>query len=370
MKNKCICCASSKIVELESFSNLPRVSSDSKPFRSGGRIGRCNACGLVQKFVDRKFIDEITEIYGAYDMYDGDTTDQPIFINGKELTRSKILVGELAAKYAFPEYGRLLEIGAGKGAFLEEFSKYFPNWKLNSLEYDDKYIKLLKRNQNFEKNYTNIDDIDEVKFDLIVAIHTIEHLLDPVGYIKKAKKMLKDDGKMFFQVPDVANSPFDIAIADHVSHFNRQSLKQLLTRAGLHAEIQIVIPKEITAYCGGSVDVRSIIGNDFDVVQNLNYLHRIGDLIKNYSKDYELGIYGTTIAANWLSNQDRAISFYVEDDLTKVGKTLHEKMIRATQDLPVGAHVFLPFSNATNNAIIIRLANLVQAKNIKLIPLE
>ncbi len=370
MSNKCICCNSDELFELETFSTLPRVSSDSKPFRSGGKISICNECGFVQKPVNKKFIDEITEIYSHYDMYQDGAEDQPIFINGLELTRSEILVSDLIKKINLPKNGRLLEIGAGKGAFINQFIKHFPGWKVSSLEYDNKYIDYLSKNNNFEKNYIDIEEIVEIKFDLIVAIHTIEHLLDPIMYLKAAKKVLKDDGIMFFQVPDAANSPFDIAIADHVSHFSRQSFKNLLSKAGLQAEVKIVIPKEITAYCRKYAESESTVSNDFDVVQNLDYLNRIGDFINKYSKNYQIGIYGTTIAANWLSNQDREINFYIDDDENKLGKSLLGKKILGAENIPADSHVFLPFSMVTNNVIIKKLNKISHLKNIKLIPLR
>jgi SAM-dependent methyltransferase len=370
MNKTCICCNSSGLIEMDFYSSLPRVSSDSKLHKSGGKIGRCNVCGHVQKIIDTKFIGEISEIYSAYDMYSEDASDQPIFINDQEITRSKILVDDLITKWKLPQKGRLLEIGAGKGAFIYQFCKYFPEWKINSLEYDNKYIKYLDKNENFEKNYIDIDEIEYGGFDLIVSIHTIEHILDPVIYLKKAKKMLKNHGKMFFQVPDVANSPFDIVIADHVSHFSRRSFKEILTKAGLQSRIRIVIPKEITAYCSKDVVDSSIINNDYDVFQNINYLHRIGDLIKNYSSNHKVGIYGTTIAANWLTNWTGEIGFYVDDDVTKVGKKMNEKNIYEINKVPVGSHIFLPFTRSTNNIIIKKLANIIQLKKITLIPLE
>ena len=370
MNKICVCCNCGELVELERYSNLPRVSSDSKPYRSGGKIAQCNVCGLVQKIIDNNFLDEITEIYSKYDMYQGDVADQPIFINGLELTRSNILVSNLIKEFNLPKNGRLLEIGAGKGAFINEFLKYLPGWKVNSLEYDNKYIDHLVKYNNFEKNYVGVDNLEGVEFDLIVAIHTIEHLIDPPMYLRAAKKVLKDDGYMFFQVPDAANSSFDIAIADHVSHFTQHSFEKLLLTVGLPSEVKVIIPKEITAYYGKNTETKLLVNSDFDIVQNLDYLNRIGNFVKNYPSDYLVGIYGTTIAANWLSNQSRMIDFYVDDDKNKLGKILNGKEIYEAKNIPTGSHVLLPFSRLTNNAIIKRLTDITQLKNIKLIPLE
>lgn len=370
MSKICVSCKSIELDELELFSSLPRVSSDGKPFKKNGKIGICKKCGLVQKIIDRKFIKEITEIYSGYEMYSENVSDQPLFLNGTYSTRSKILIEELTKLFNLPCKGKLLDIGAGKGAFLNEFSKYFPDWELNSLEYDNKYNQYLAKINKFKKNYINIDDIEKNKFDLIVSIHTVEHLLDPIVYLKKIKQLLKNSGLLFFQVPDCSNSPFDIAIADHVLHFSRHTFKELLTRAGLESQIQVIITKEITAFCGLNIVKSEKINDDFDILQNINYLHRVGSLIKHYPINYTVGIYGTTIAANWLSSQMREIDFYVDDDEAKVGKLFLGKRIFSAKDIPMQSHVFLPFSPSNNAAIIQRLSTIRQSKDITLIPIS
>jgi len=285
-------------------------------------------------------------------MYGDAALDQLIFLNGAAMSRSKILVNELTKKFRLPDFGRLLEIGAGKGAFLSEFSKTYPNWILNSLEYDHKYVNYLNKINNFEGNFTDINQIREFKFDLIVAVHTVEHLLDPIRYLVESKMMLNENGRIFCQVPDAVNSPFDIAIADHVAHFSVKTFKQLLLKAGLDAELQVIIPKEISAYYPKGLGEEVLVENDLDLILNIDYLVRIRDNLQRCASDDIVGVYGTTIAANWLTNIGKRIDFYVDDDRDKIGKSLNGIKILNVQEVPKDSKIFLPFSALTNDTII------------------
>src|SRR5436305_5648707 len=62
----CKVCAAAALEEIPAFRELPRVTSDSVPFRAGGRLLICCACGAAQSPADRQWFDEIGEIYKAY----------------------------------------------------------------------------------------------------------------------------------------------------------------------------------------------------------------------------------------------------------------------------------------------------------------
>ena len=65
----CLICDSADLHELPDFGSLSRITSDCRPFRPGGRIATCNACGGIQKFCDPKWLAEVKEIYSTYSTY-------------------------------------------------------------------------------------------------------------------------------------------------------------------------------------------------------------------------------------------------------------------------------------------------------------
>ena len=46
-----------------------RVTSDTRPWRSGGKLAVCGECGTVVKPLDEMWRIEAGEIYAGYDLY-------------------------------------------------------------------------------------------------------------------------------------------------------------------------------------------------------------------------------------------------------------------------------------------------------------
>ena len=84
---------------------------------------------------------------------------------------------------------------------------------------------------------------------MIVLIHTLEHIVDPVNFLIKTRRLLNKDGKLLIEVPDFNTSPFDILVADHSSHFVKENINQIAQKAGfkkIYMENNI-LPKEISS---------------------------------------------------------------------------------------------------------------------------
>ena len=65
----CRVCAMPALEEMAGYTELPRVTSDCKPFPSGGRLAVCIACGATQKPIDTRWQNEIAAIYRNYEPY-------------------------------------------------------------------------------------------------------------------------------------------------------------------------------------------------------------------------------------------------------------------------------------------------------------
>src|SRR5690349_4514475 len=120
-RHACQACGNDSLHEMSGFSRLPRVTSDSKPYKPGGRLFVCGDCGLVQKIVDAAWLGEIGEIYRDYDMYhQSAANDQAVFdpVSGRPSGRCEVLASRLLESGALARSGRLLDVGAGSGAML------------------------------------------------------------------------------------------------------------------------------------------------------------------------------------------------------------------------------------------------------------
>jgi len=71
------------------------------------------------------------------------------------------------------------------------------------------------------------------KFDVVTSYFVLEHVENPVDYLKKLAGCVKIGGQIFMSFPNVHLNPGDMMVVDHVNHFTRSSLKLALQRADL-----------------------------------------------------------------------------------------------------------------------------------------
>lgn len=106
----------------------------------------------------------------------------------------------------------VLEIGAGAGSFLycsKNIAKEIH--AVEPCESNRKYIKERITSNSYED--TNYLIQENVKFDSIFLFHVFEHMTSPIGFLKKTKLLLKEDGCLIIEVPnadDALISLYDI----------------------------------------------------------------------------------------------------------------------------------------------------------------
>lgn len=103
--------------------------------------------------------------------------------------------------------GNLLEMGSYKGDFTKRLIPYSDDITCLEAAQDaiDISRKLYGDRIKFVHNTFEDFEADE-KYSNIVMTHTLEHLDDPISVLKKVKKWLKKEGKLFLVVPN-ANAP-------------------------------------------------------------------------------------------------------------------------------------------------------------------
>jgi 2-polyprenyl-3-methyl-5-hydroxy-6-metoxy-1,4-benzoquinol methylase len=102
-----------------------------------------------------------------------------------------------------------IDIGAGTGIFSYELNKQLKNQeiKLNNYALDsDPNSSFFLKNCSFIKGcYNNLEKLNK-KFDLITLNKTLEHIYEPINFLRKIKKILKKDGLLYIEVPDINNT--------------------------------------------------------------------------------------------------------------------------------------------------------------------
>ena len=158
------------------------------------------------------------------------------FVRKRTLSTKKNLV----KKETRLSQGKILDVGAGTGAFLNVLQKN--NWQTEGVEPDAaarekaKYLYGLDLKPSIE-----LFNYEPENFDAITLWHVHEHVHDLDGYLSQLKKLLKKNGRIFIAVPNYTSydaktyqhfwAAYDVP--RHLYHFSPVSMMQLLLRHGL-----------------------------------------------------------------------------------------------------------------------------------------
>jgi SAM-dependent methyltransferase len=352
---KCKVCANGRLQAIESFAELPRVTSDCKPWPAGGALSCCEACGAVQKLADARWFEEIERIYKGYQIYELSAgAEQVIFSDlGVAQPRSGALVDFIVRNAGASDTGKLIDIGCGNGSALKNLSRAMPRWRLYGSELSDAAKPALQQLPNFVELYTTPAKEIPERFDILTMIHALEHMPDPLGSLHDAAYLLNDDGRLFVEIPNVLTSPFDLLIADHLLHFSPAHLAYLASRAGFSAAIlrDDLLPKEITmlARRGGTLleppapeRTQAVIkANIAWLTAVLAEARRVAATAAKTAGGF--GIFGTSISGMWLYGALRgSVSFFVDEDASRIGSLFEGVPVIAPEQAPAGSTVFVP----------------------------
>ena len=91
-----------------------------------------------------------------------------------------------------------------------------------------------------EKNFFNPSSYKYQKYDFVITRHLIEHIVNPINWLKNLLKVLKVDGKLVIETPNVdfflkrgLPSVFSL---QHLQYFTKYSLSILLNNLNCKVE--------------------------------------------------------------------------------------------------------------------------------------
>lgn len=146
------------------------------------------------------------------------------------------------------EVCKVLDVGCGDGAFLEQVSES-KNVHAVGIDLNPDVVSNC-RSKGLEALVGDLDTITDAfdePIDVITLWHVVEHVASPLKVLKDARSMLSPRGVICFSVPlspmsyeaawpDPFNSP-----PHHLTRWNEQSLKALAV--ALHMDLELVLPQ-------------------------------------------------------------------------------------------------------------------------------
>ncbi len=148
-----------------------------------------------------------------------------------------------------PTVERYLEIAPGHGLFAAETLRRFPGLRATLLDISKTSIQVTSEIlATFQIDSSRFDFIhgdfltvpmEGGDFDFISMGEVLEHVNDALGFLERACRLLKDDGRIFMTT--CTNSP----ALDHIYHFhNTNEIRDLIHQAGLRILREKALPAE------------------------------------------------------------------------------------------------------------------------------
>ncbi len=366
----CHLCGSTHLELAAAYSGFHRVTSDCKPWPAGGTFARCHHCGHVQTLVTPEWSAEADRIYAAYSIYhQSGGSEQQVFdgSSGTGQPRSRQIVAALRRTVSLPTRGRLLDLGCGNGSFLSAWSQLVPGWSLVGSEVGDKYRARIEAIPGVERLYTgDLDDIPGT-FDAISLVHVLEHIPAPAAFLRRLRRRLLPGGLLILEVPDCAQNPYILLVADHCSHFSPALLAGVAKSAGFQVltATDAWVAKEVTVAARRPDDdadtfpLQLPAEDSLRVFRNCQALEATLAAARPHVGNADFGLFGTAIAATWLDAQlGGAAKFFVDEDSNRIGKQHLGRPILAPADVPSGATVFVALPPVLSGKIAERLRSL------------
>ena len=355
---RCLSCQSEFFYRFDDFQKLKRITSDVKTFADKGELYCCNQCALIQKKITKKLIDEISQIYQNYTPYHyGNGEEQYVLLKDQTFVSRSDYLFSLVNKFIdVAHINELLDIGCGNGVTLKLFNEKEIN--LYGYEYSTNNEEHLQEISDFKKLYSSNLGLIKKRFDVVLLIHTLEHFTEPLNELKNIKKLMHENSFLLIQVVDNDFNEFDILTADHITHFSKSTLFNMLVNAGFSIEyIANDVTKEITLVA--KINTNGVEQKKLPINSNIT-INKTNKIIEKhihnsmtYSKlKKDISIFGTSISSIWAYNylkKTNKVCFFLDEDPAKIGKQIDKINIIHPNDF-----------NYENSMVLIPLASSIR----------
>lgn len=183
----------------------------------------------------------IAPYYKSPDYISHTNTSQGFINNAYQKVRKYTLKikADLIKKYTGKKAGKLLDVGAGTGAFLQYMFK--AGWKVRGIEPDADARNVATETFGLElEEAAALQQLPQGSFDAITLWHVLEHVHSLHEYMGILKSLLQPGGKLFIAVPNYRSFDADAYrlnwaaydVPRHLYHFSPKSMEVLMQRNG------------------------------------------------------------------------------------------------------------------------------------------
>ena len=205
----------------------------------------CGECALVQtnpRMDERSYAEFYNDEYRP--LYGGEPEPTEDFFGAQYLAGARVHAYVTRHGMLRPPRGRVpmvLEIGCGAGGILQYFRDQ--GCRVMGLDLGEAYVEYGRRRHGLDLRAGTLADVPaDVRPDLVIYSHVVEHLPDPIGEMRRVRERLADGAGLYVEVPGL-RSLWRFYRMDllrylqnaHTYHFSAVTLRWLLEAAGFSA---------------------------------------------------------------------------------------------------------------------------------------
>ncbi|PIE25713.1 MAG: hypothetical protein CSA62_00110 [Planctomycetota bacterium] len=213
-------------------------------FREGiFRIVECCNCGLV--YVTPRLRPELLPRVYDENYWSSDSPKEAGYADYR--SDAKLYLKTFERRYALIERftkgkGRALDVGSAAGFFLKTL--FDRGWHVDGVELSAEIVEHAKREYGFQDIHVGTIEtspFNKGSYDLLTMWDVVEHVPEPLPFLKESVSYLKEDGILILETQNVA-SKFAQRLGpkwqhykhlEHLYHFNPSTIERLLDQAGL-----------------------------------------------------------------------------------------------------------------------------------------
>jgi len=283
--------------------------------------------GLFFQKPSKKILNALNEIYKEeYNI----GNIQEIFDWGTEYTQDFVdFMNSVLSRYD-KEIKKILEVGCGAGMLLE----IFQNQGYRVIGIDPSALTKIQGKKRGVKVIVDYYPSEKIKgkFDVVYHSDVLEHMSNPVKFLKENFDQLNEGGLVILTVPDSSESILsgDISMVyhQHMNYFDKESLNSVLEAAGF-SDIYVVKAKfggSLNAYAMKNKKYTSKKISNSHESKLKNYIHKNKLIVKNikkYVKEVQknkkrtIGFYAPVRALPYIALLRISGEFRFFDDATK-----------------------------------------------------
>jgi ubiquinone/menaquinone biosynthesis C-methylase UbiE len=222
---------------------LPKQQARAQMFPDRTLV-QCVQCGLAWPDPLPSY-DDIRAIYESDSLIHEYVAGGITYVAGSDQAEPYIVdrIEKVTARAGKP--GRMLDIGAARGAYLKACQDR--GWQVTGIELSPEGRDYAREKYGMEFHNQPLETLafPDGSFDAVHMNHVLEHLVDPAETLREIHRVLSPGGLLVVEVPNEIDEffvavctafgrppePYSVA-SPHVYHFNARSLTNVLNKAG------------------------------------------------------------------------------------------------------------------------------------------